>query len=168
MQFFRKNPFRATTTTVRLFSAYSSVKLPRTKPRETEEWGLFPREYEGNEYLMNWSLIADGVCNTTEAFRNARLPILTTRLKGKVENGKAELSSPEYTGKSDLKEAGLEMSFEDFESAFAVQKERLSAGIDLLVEDMAMGSYNGYRLGTRVITDDAAIALIMRKLLVTN
>jgi hypothetical protein len=135
---------------------------------ETEEWSLFPNEREGNEYMVNWSLTVDGISSAGDGFRNARLPVLTTRLPKKVEGGKVELASPEFVGARKLQEAGATISFEEFEEEFNRQRAYLSSGIDLFIEDRGLGSFAPFRLGARVVTDDAALALIFRTLLVCH
>ena len=154
---------RHTCTAVRR-QALSTRQLPTSTP-ETEEWGLFPREREGNEYKVNWSLTYDGIVSTGDAFHNARLPVLATRLPNKISGGKVEASGPEYYGDVSTLEAGESIPFTDFESAFSAHKEYFSRGADLLVEDHGLGSYGPFRLGTRIVTDDAATALIFRNLL---
>jgi hypothetical protein len=131
------------------------------------DWFLFPRESEGNTYSVNWSLAEDGVVNTGEAFRNARLPILTTRLATKVENGKAKLSGPAYTSQYSIEEAGDSVSHQDFNGALSELQAYLSSGQALFVEDASLGSYNKARVGVRVITDNVATALICRTLFVS-
>ena len=50
---------------------------------ETNEWFMWPREKEGNIYAVNWSLVGEGVTPTGNAYRNARLPLLTSMLSVK-------------------------------------------------------------------------------------
>lgn len=144
--------------------ALSTRKLP-AHTAETEEWGLFPREREGNEYSVNWSLAFDGIVSVGDSFHNARLPLLTNRLAGKMVGGKVELTAPDYYGECRTLEAGEGISFDDFDAAFRTQKDYLSSGVELLVEDRGLGSHSSCRLGTRIVTDDAATALIFRNLL---
>lgn len=141
-------------------------QLPTHNVPETEEWGLFPNEREGNEYDVNWSLTYDEIISVGDAFHNSRLPILANRLPAKVSGGKVEVPSPVYYGDSKTLEAGESISFSDFENAFKAQKEYLSSGVDLFVEDRGLGSYSPFRLGTRIVTTDAATALIFRNLLI--
>ena len=54
-----------------------------TKAVETNDWFVWPRETEGNTYAVNWSLVGDGVAPTGNAYRNARLPLLTSMLSAK-------------------------------------------------------------------------------------
>ena len=156
MQLFRRVTL-ATSRPTRYFSS---------RVRETEEWGVFPREEEGNELIVNWSLANDGVANTTKAYRNGRLPVLAMRLSSKIEGNKVEEASPLYTGATEILEAGTGISFDKFQQEFSSHKAYLSSGIDLFIEDRGLGSYQPYRLGVRIVTDDAALALIVRKLLV--
>ena len=52
-------------------------------PVETSDWFTWPRETEGNTYAVNWSLVGEGVTPTGNAYRNARLPLLTNMLSAK-------------------------------------------------------------------------------------
>jgi len=144
--------------------ALSSRQLP-TETVETEEWGVFPRQREGNEYKVNWSLTYDGIVAVGDAFHNARVPVLTNRLPSKPSGGKIEVSAPAYYGDSKTLEAGESIPFDEFETAFGGQKELLSGGADMFVEDHGLGSHSPFRLGTRIVTTDAAVALIFRNLL---
>lgn len=135
-------------------------------PVKTNDWFLFPRETEGNNYSVNWSLAEDGVTNSQDAYRNARLPILTNRLSSKVENGVVSLKKPVYTGKSQVQEAGDGISHSDFQNKFSSMQQYLSSGVTLFIEDASLGAYNKSRVGVRVISDDAGVALACRSLLV--
>ena len=127
---------------------------------------VFPREREGNHYATNWSLTEDGVVPVGDAFRNARVALLTTRLGSKVENGKVE-GKVAYTGKYVMKEAGEEgLSHVSFSDALAEQQAYLSSGVELFVEDAAICAFTGGRVGVRVVTDSSAMALIARTLLI--
>jgi hypothetical protein len=132
-----------------------------------QDWGVFPREREGNIYDVNWSLTEDGVVSTGDAFRNPRLPILTSRLSSKVQNGKVELTKPVYDGKYNLKEAGDTMNHNAFINSQSKLHEHLSSGQDLFIEDGSLGSYSPSRIGVRVVTDNSATSLISRSLLVS-
>lgn len=129
---------------------------------------VFPREREGNVYAINWSLTEDGVVPVGDAFRNARVPLLATRLSAKVENGKVDVGSKvAYTGKYNMLEAGEEgLSHGAFSDKLAEQQAYLSSGIELFVEDAALGAFHGSRVGVRVVTDSSAVALIARTLLI--
>lgn len=165
MQLLRSGTMRQACASLRR-RAFSTRKLPTVPAPETEEWGVFPNEWEGNEYLVNWSLTYDGIVSAGDAFHNARLQVLTNRLSAKVVDGKVEVSAPHYYGDSKTLEAGENISFEDFDSAFSAQKEYFSSGVTMFVEDQGLGSFSPYRLGTRVVTTDAATALIFRSLLI--
>ena len=65
---------------------------------ETDQWMVWPRETEGNTYSVNWSLVGDGVTPTGEAYRNARVGLLTSKLSAKPSSGKVELKDPTYFG----------------------------------------------------------------------
>ena len=121
----------------------------------------FPRESEGNVYSVNWSLVVDGVVPVGKAYCNARIPLLASRLSAKVEGGKVELSSPAYTGKYKLLEAGdVSLSQEAFSVSLKKIQDHLSSGPDLYAEDASLA-----KVGVRVITDNPAAALIVRGLM---
>lgn len=134
-----------------------------TKQAESFVW---PREAEGNIYMDNWSLCEDGVVPTGTMFRNARLPVLTSRLPSKVESGKVVLEKPKYAGAYVSLEAGDSIDHNDFFDALSVQQTYLSSGVDLFVEDAFMGTSASGRVGVRVVTDSPATALIARTLMV--
>ena len=131
-------------------------------------FGVFPRENEGNVYSVNWSLTEEGVVPKGDAFRNARLGVLTSRLSAKVADGKVDVKSPVYTGKYEVMEAGDSISHEAFEALLGAQQDYLSSGVDLFVEDGAICASNSGRLGVRVVTDSAASALIARSMLIST
>ena len=133
-----------------------------------QEKTYFPRESEGNIYSVNWSLTEDGVVPTGDAYRNARLPLLVSRLSSKVESGKITLTSPKYTGKFTLVEAGDKISHDDFNELLQTQQTYLSHVKEMFVEDASLGSSSLSRVGVRVVTDSAAVALIARDLLVSD
>ena len=132
-----------------------------------EDYMRFPRESEGNIYDDNWSVAIDGVITSASLYRNARIPILTQRLKAKVESGKISLENPKYDGAFVSLEAGDGIAHDDFADRLAEQQAHLSTGFDLYVEDALMGSFAASRVGVRVITDSPAAALIARTLLVS-
>jgi ATP-dependent phosphoenolpyruvate carboxykinase len=135
---------------------------------QTDEWSLFPRETEGNVYAVNWSLCEDGVVPVGDAFRNARVSMLTKKMGVKVAAGKLEAKNPAYSGKYTVQESGDSISHEEFSEMIAAQQAHLSSGIELFVEDAALGALGAIRNGVRVVTDDAATALIARSLLVSG
>lgn len=131
------------------------------------EFLVFPRESEGNIYSVNYSLTEDGVTPVGDAFRNARLPVLVNRLNVKLQNNVAELTKPVYFGDFKVEEAGDGITHDAFTEDFNLLAGHLSSGVTLFVEDGGIGAHNKTRLGVRVTSDDAATALIFRKLLVS-
>lgn len=121
---------------------------------------------EGNHIDTNYSLNEDGVVPLGDAFRNGRLPLLTMRLAEKVVSGKVNASHIKYFGNYKMLEAGDSISHEDFEQLMHDQEEILTTNNTLFVEDAGYGAAAAYRNGGRVITSDAATALIFRNLLV--
>jgi hypothetical protein len=135
---------------------------------ETESWGVFPREREGNNYDLNFSLLEDGVTSVGDSFRNARIQLLSSRLPEKVKNGKINMSHPLYFGKYEVKEAGDNMSLDDFTSIQSTQQEVLSNGSEIFVEDAGLGTFSPCRVGTRVVSHSAAVSLILRQMMVSS
>jgi hypothetical protein len=132
----------------------------------TEGWSVFPREREGNLYPVNWSLNEDGVVAVGDAFQNARLPVLTTRLEAKVENGKVNVAKPAFSGEYSVVEAGDGIGHQEFSNVLSSQQAHLSSGVELFVEDAAVGASRAGRLGVRVVSDSPATALIARSLMI--
>ena len=122
---------------------------------------------EGNNIDINYSLNEDGVVPVGDAFRNARLPILTTHLKEKVASGKVNASHIKYFGDYKLREAGDSISHEEFEELMLAQESFLSTDKALFAEDAGYGAAAAFRNGGRIITSDAATALLYRNLLVS-
>lgn len=144
----------------------SPLTVSRSFSVETSEWYSWPRQREGNIYSVNWSLVEDGVVPVGDAFHNARINLLTNRLGVKANVQSIDKSKPLYFGKYSVLEAGDSISHEDFQAMFTAQCHYLSSGIDLFVEDGALGSFYNTRLGVRIVSDDPSVALIGRSLLV--
>jgi len=143
----------------------SSTRAFSSKAKATtEEFVVFPNEYEGNIYDVNWSLCEDGVVPVGKAYRNAR-PSLMTNAIGAKKGDSITAEKPLYFGKYSLTEAGDTISQDEFSDLFESQKELLSSGADLFVEDASLGSYSKNRIGVRVVTQDATKALVARTLL---
>lgn len=126
----------------------------------------WPREAEGNVYAVNWSLTEDGVVPVGAAYRNARLPVLATRLPAKVDGNKVEVPKIAYTGSFKVVEAGEGMTHVAFTNMLADQQAYLSSGIDIFVEDAGLCASAATRIGVRVVTDTSAVALVARTLLI--
>lgn len=135
---------------------------------ETKEWGVFPHQREGNEYWVNWSLTVDGIAPVGDAYRNARVPLLASRLPVKIEGAAVTLSSPRYTGDYVLAEAGDSMTLEAFQEASESQVEHFESGIEMFVEDAGLGSSAATRIPVRLVTDNPGTALIARALMVVD
>jgi len=134
---------------------------------ETEEWGLFPREREGNIYVHNWSLVEDGVVPTKGLFRNARVQVLTNAIGAKAQDNKLDLKAPAYFGKYALLESGLGLTHEHFSEIFNSHQENLSLESQVYAEDAVVGAHRDMRNGVRVATNIPAVALLFRTLLVS-
>lgn len=57
--------------------------------------GIWGQNTEGDNFSVNWSLTEDGVVPTGDAYRNARVPLLTTRLPAKVSCFTTDLEIPD-------------------------------------------------------------------------
>ena len=146
--------------------AFSSHAL-QGRP-ETKDWGLFPNEREGNVYSVNWSLTVDGITPVGDAYRNARIPTLAARLPSKIAGNAVELKAPLFTGEYKLLEAGDSISQDDFQEAKDAQMEHFESGLEMFVEDAGLGSHAASRVPSRLVTDNAATALIARALMVST
>jgi ATP-dependent phosphoenolpyruvate carboxykinase len=109
----------------------------------------------------------EGVVPVSNAFRNARLPILTNHLGIKLDTSIINVSSPNLLGSFVIKEAGENISHDEFNDTFTEVKSYLSSGVDLFVEDGSIGTFKKFRVGARVVTANPATALIFRNLLVS-
>jgi hypothetical protein len=134
---------------------------------QTEEWSLWPRESEGNIYAVNLSMTEDGVVPANCAFRNARLQLLTNKIGAKVQSGKIEAAKPQYFGTYKVNESGDSISHDEFSEMFNTKTDHLTEN-ELYVEDAVLGAYNSMRNGVRVTTENAAVALIFRTLMVSS
>lgn len=133
----------------------------RNVTAKTNEWFVFPRESEGNNYSVNWSLVADGISPSKEAFHNARLPLLTSRLPNKASKGTVDDASVKFSGTFNLLEAGDSIKHEKFNESLTETTQKLSSEV-LFVEDNGVVAHADSRLGVRVVTSNPAVALISR------
>jgi hypothetical protein len=145
--------------------AFTRTFSSRKGMTNTDETKIFPNEYEGNIYDDNWSLVEDGVVPVGVAFRNARVSLMTSAI-GAKKGGSITAEKPLYFGEYSFTEAGDTISQEEFSDLFQSQKQLLSSGPDLFVEDASLGSYSKNRIGVRVVTMDATKAIIARTLLI--
>jgi len=144
----------------RLFSSAAKAKaFPET--------GVFPNEYEGNIYDVNWSVVEDGLVSQNNAFQNARLPLLISKLPKKVEDGKVILDAPLYSKKYNILQSGEHISADEFQNLFDSMETYFYSAKDIFIEDAGLGAYSKVRVGTRVTSLNPALALIMRTLMVS-
>ena len=127
------------------------------------EFGVYPREREGNIYSVNWSLAEHGVVPIGDAYRNAKIPTL----EKKLGTNTSSTSKFAIMGKYNLEIAGEGITHGDFSNLIEVQREFLSSGVELFVEDASVGSVLSGRQGVRIVSDSPAMALIARNLLVS-
>jgi hypothetical protein len=124
---------------------------------------------EGNDVMVNWSLVEDGVvASSGDAYRNARLGLLTSNLPGKVTDGKMSISSDTMYAlpAAPAKEAGDSIGFNEFAAVFEAAQGSLSEGGSIFVEDAGLGAHTESRVGVRIITNSATAAMAARALLV--
>jgi len=137
----------------------NAKRAPVGTAKTDPKWSVFPREREGNEYDVNFSVLEDGVTPTGDCFRNARGELLKSCIGDKV-------TSPKLTGAFKVDESGDSISHDDFGALKEAQDDLLSNGTDLFVEDAGLGAASVGRVGARVYTQNAATALMFRKLMV--
>lgn len=140
------------------------------KTYQNDEFFVFPREREGNDYWVNWSMTEDGVTPVGEsAFRNARLALLKTRLGISKDAAELNVKGPSLTGQYKVLEAGDSLPHQDFEDFKEAQRKGyLESGIDLFVEDGGLGALSDIRVGVRIIAGNPALALMGRNLFVSS
>lgn len=101
-------------TSVHTCIIYRHLIRHRRFEQETDSYIIFPREKPGLDYKLNWSLAADDITPSGDAYRNADKAVLDK------ESGKAPSG-----GDSKVLEAGDTVSFEAFDLALAEIKAKL-------------------------------------------
>ena len=134
--------------------------------RETQS--VFPREREGNVYAVNWSLAEHGIIAVGDAFRNAHNATLERKLGAKVDGGKVIVQAPAFVGKYEVKEAGDQITHQQFSDLLGTQNDFLSGGGDIFVEDASVCGAAHVRMGVRVVTDSPAVAMVARNMLIPS
>lgn len=117
--------------------------LAIARPDRDENYTKFPREREGLDYALNWSLNGDGVTPRAEAFRITKASYAAKLAGGSV----AAINGSGYAAEQvdeDAFDAGLDACVAVLESAPNLY--------------VAEGDVPERRLPCRVITDDVAIA----------
>mmetsp|Transcript_964 Transcript_964/g.1248 ORF Transcript_964/g.1248 Transcript_964/m.1248 type:complete len:386 (+) Transcript_964:51-1208(+) len=142
---------------------FASLQIPGLDLGHDKDYIVFPKEREGLEYKLNWSLADDGITPTGDAYGNIKLTTLKKKLGLKVGDSTLETSLTATSSK--FQEAGNSVSFEEFDVKKASVTEYLSSGVDLFVEDGAAGSFRGSTVGVRVVTDDPIFAMVSKNLL---
>ncbi len=120
----------------------------------------FPKEQEGNNYGVNWSLVEDGVVSNGIAFRNAKHSQLSKSMK--------LISRPKWDGKYLIEEAGDNLDHSVFNNYLLEAQHNLSLGKDLFVEDGFVGAHRDARTGVRLITTNPHSASLLRSVLVRS
>lgn len=148
----------------RVSTRYLSTQIDHEK-----EFMVWPRETEGNIMAVNWSLNSDGVVPVGEAnaYRNARIKLLANHLPSKPSDNVVTIKSDSLfnNNKIEIKEVGDNMTSDEYDDLKTSTNDYLSSGVDLFIEDAALGTQSATRIGTRIVTTDPAIATIARSLL---
>lgn len=150
----------------RISTRYLSTQIDN----EVKEFMVFPRESEGNDYSVNWSLNLDGIApiGKTNAYRNARMKLLSSHLPSKAVDNVVTIKSNSLFNKNntDIKEAGDNMTTDDYLELKSSSNEYLSSSGDIFIEDGALGTQSSTRVGTRIVTTNPTVATIARSLLI--
>jgi hypothetical protein len=144
-------------------SRFSSTQ--RLSKYETEEFFTYPRNVEGDDPIVNWSLQESGVTNAGLAFHNAPVSKLLKRLGVRDSKYPIELNNLKVKAAGTAFEAGDNMDHDEFEENLSRVQHYLSEGQDMFVEDLAVGSHPDFRLGVRVVTRRPDIALAAKSVL---
>lgn len=148
-------------------SKFSRTYFSTKVVTEDSDRFIFPRETEGNNYKVNWSMTEDGVTPVGDAFRNARFELLASRLGLPTQaNSTISISSTILFGSYNITEAGDSITHDDFQDFKSAQSSYLSSGLDLYVEDASLGALSDIRVGVRIISSNPVLSLIYRNLLV--
>lgn len=134
---------------------------------ETDEFFVFPANVEGDDPMVNWNLAEDGVTNAGLAFRNTPIEKLLKRAGIKDTKNPIEIASLKVKTGSKLFESGDNLDHDEFGENLKQVQNYLSEGVDMFVEDLAVGSHPDFRLGVRVVTRQPEIALAARSVLVS-
>jgi uncharacterized protein YlzI (FlbEa/FlbD family) len=132
---------------------------------ETEEFFTYPRNVEGDDPIVNWSLQESGVTNAGLAYHNASVSKLLNRLGVKDAKTPIELNNLNVKAAGIAFEAGDNMDHDEFGENLSQVQNYLSEGQEMFVEDLAVGSHPDFRLGVRVVTRRPDIALAAKSVL---
>jgi len=129
------------------------------------DYVVFPREREGLDYKLNWSLV-DYLIPKGDAFGNIKIETLKRKIG--VKSSECLFSSGLSDKVGNFVEAGIsdDFGFDDFDEQKSTITKYLSTGVDLFVEDASLGSYRGSSIGVRIVSDDPVFAAISRNILI--
>lgn len=127
---------------------------------------MYPRNVDGDEPSVNWSLLESGVANGGLAFHNSPVSKLLKKIGVKDVKGAIDISNLNVKATGKLLEAGDNLDHDEFGENLSQVQNYLSEGQDMFVEDLAVGSHPDYRLGVRVVTRRPEIALAAKSVLV--
>lgn len=126
---------------------------------------MYPRNVDGDEPSVNWSLLESGVANGGLAFHNSPVSKLLKKIGVKDVKGAIDVSNLNVKATGKLLEAGDNLDHDEFGENLSQVQDYLSEGQDMFVEDLAVGSHPDYRLGVRVVTRRPEIALAAKSVL---
>jgi hypothetical protein len=151
------------------------LAIPGVRPADGEgqDWIVFPRERQGRDYSLNHSLNRQSIVPIGDAFLNPSVSMLSSKLGIKAGAGggnSLKVAGPDPAAPvHPLLEAGTaELSFDAYDDIAEAAQGHLSSGVDIYVADGTAGSYRGARVGVRIITDDPAVCMAARSLLVPS
>lgn len=128
---------------------------------------MYPRNVEGDDPTVNWSLLESGVTNAGLAFHNSPVSKLIKRLGIKDAKNPIEIANLKVKSAGTFFEAGDNLDHDEFGENLSQVQNYLSEGQDMFVEDLAVGSHPDFRLGVRVVTRRPDIALVAKSVLVS-
>lgn len=132
---------------------------------EGADWIVFPRERPGRNYSLNWQLRKAMIAPFEDAYDNLKQESVAKMLG--IEPKGASLPLPALTAgfAMEVVEAGSEkLEFEDYDVMEAETRDKLQRG-NLYVATGFLGSHQGARLWTRVVSDHPAVALMAERLM---
>mmetsp|Transcript_36518 Transcript_36518/g.27086 ORF Transcript_36518/g.27086 Transcript_36518/m.27086 type:complete len:427 (+) Transcript_36518:82-1362(+) len=132
---------------------------------ESEEFFVYPRNIEGDNATVNWSLLESGVTNAGLAFHNYSIPKLLKRVGVKDAGKSFDVATLKVKGSGALLEAGDNLDHDEFGDNLSVVQNSLSAGQDMFVDDLSVGSHANLRLGVRVVSRKPEVSLAARSML---
>ena len=148
--------------------AYRRINTTASVSSESESWFTFPRENDGNQYSVNWSLVQDGIIPKQHAYKNAKKNVLLTHMGLKSTDNQICFKALNFAGKCTMKEAGDSIDHDTFQQLLEETQDTLSSSDVLFVEDGAVGVNQANRVNVRLISRDPELSLAARNVLVRS